>query len=272
MRDDPIISGGFFKVALIVLVAGGLGLGGYVLSGGDIGIDLPDLPEIDTAGDTTNLVETELSDTVINGDETVEATEDPVVDPGADPFRTASFASALEVVRAEAGSGKQATRVIINDSQTQFSVRAGGNNVELYGLIADTGELTRTEGTSVISGNATIDDFAFALDAIKPGAVDRIITEARRDSGTEDFRPTVLTLERGIPFGSRELEWTLNAQAGGRSLLYRASADGKNVRNLGGAGTEIPQAALDAQKLNDCIQAANSEPEQIFACLDKFQP
>jgi hypothetical protein len=270
MRDDPIISGGFFKLALVVLVAGGLGLGGFVLSGGDIGIDLPDLPEIDTAGDTTNLVDTELSDTVINGTTTTQEVAEAVVDPGSDPFTTASFAGAVAALREEVGPGKQLTRLFINEVQTQFIVRSGGNGVEAYSVRADTGEMAREDATITISGNAKIDDFAFALDGLKPGAVDRMVATARRDSGRGDFEPSVLSLERGIPFGNRELEWTINATGGGRNLLYRASAEGRNVRNIGGAGTAIPPAAIEAQKLNECIQAAESNPDEVFACLDKF--
>jgi hypothetical protein len=269
MRDDPLLSGGVFKILLVVLIAGGLGLGGFVLSGGDIGIDLPDLPEIDTAGDTTNLVDTELSDTTIGGGED-EPVAEAVVDPGASPFTTASFAAAVAAVREEAGADAQLTRLFINEVQTQFVVRKGRDDVEAYSVRADTGELSRQEATISITGNATLDDFAFALGAVKPGAIDRMLATAGKDSGRADFEPSVLSLERGIPFGSRELEWTINARGGGRSLLYRASADGKNVRNEGGAGTEIPQAALDAEKLNDCIQAAQSNPDEIFACLDKF--
>lgn len=70
MKEDPIISGGLVKVALVLLVAGALGVGAYLVVGGDaIDIDLPDLPEIDTLGDetTTKPQDTELQDTTIDG-------------------------------------------------------------------------------------------------------------------------------------------------------------------------------------------------------------
>lgn len=266
MREDPIISGGIFKLILVVLVTGALGAGAWALTGG-VDIDLPDLPEIDTGEGVTTLSEGDFSDTTIGGD----APEPPPpAAAGSDPFTTAGFASALAAVREEAGPGRQLTRLFINEVQTQLVVRTGGEGVEAWSVRADTGELTRSDATVTISGNATIDDFAFALDAVKAGAVDRMLAQARKASGALDFRPTVLSLERGIPFGERELRWTINAQGNARNLLYRAVADGRNLTNVGGEGSPIPPAAIEAQKLNDCIRDAQSDPEAIFECLEKF--
>ncbi|MGZ5315195.1 MAG: hypothetical protein ACXW0S_04965 [Solirubrobacterales bacterium] len=265
MNQDPIISGGLFKAALVILVAGALGVGAYLIAGGDaIDIDLPDLPDIDTLGDTTtNLQDTNLQDTTIGGGESAGT--------ATDPFTSVGFASALGQVREEAGADAQLTRLFINEVQTQFIVRTGGDGVEAYSVRADSGELVREDATITISGNASIDDFAFALGAVKPAAVDRMLAAAREQSGAGDLRPTVLSLERGIPFGSRALEWTINAQGGGRNLLYRANAEGREVRNDGGEGTAIPPAAIEAQKLNDCIREAENDPERILACLERFQ-
>lgn len=264
MNEDPIISGGVLKVALVVLVAAALGVGAYAFAGDGIDIDLPDLPDLDTTGDTTtNLQDTNLQDTTINGGPSPEAV--------ADPFTTAGFSQGLTQVRDAVGPGAQLTRLFINDVQTQFIVRKGADGIEAYGVRADSGELTREDATITISGNARIDDFAFALDGIDAASVDRILSAARKQSGASDFRPTVLSLERAIPFGSRELEWTINAQGGGRNLLYRAKADGTEVRNEGGEGTAIPPAAIEAQKLNDCIQDAGGDPDEILACLDQFE-
>jgi hypothetical protein len=63
VRQDPIISGGWIKAALVILVAGALGVGAYVLASG-VDINLPDLPEVDTNGATT-LSDTTLEDTTI---------------------------------------------------------------------------------------------------------------------------------------------------------------------------------------------------------------
>jgi hypothetical protein len=264
MREDPIFSGGVVKAVLLILVVAGLGFGVYKLVGG---IDLPEL-ETDT-GPSVNLTETELEDITIDGEiepgDTVEAeTPEPI-----DPFTTAGFAQALALVKAAVGPGRELTRLFINPAQTQMILRSGGG-VEAWSVRADSGELVREDATITISGNAKIDDFAFALDAIKAGAVDRMLADAASQSGAPDFTPTVLSLERAIPFGSRTLEWTINAEGGARNLLYRASADGRGVRSEGG-GSPIPPAAQEARKLNECIAAAGSDPEQIFACLDQFQ-
>jgi hypothetical protein len=63
MRPDPIISGGWIKAALVVLVAGALGVGAYLLASG-VDVNLPDL---NTATDTsaTTLSSTTLEDTTI---------------------------------------------------------------------------------------------------------------------------------------------------------------------------------------------------------------
>jgi hypothetical protein len=95
-----------------------------------------------------------------------------------------------------------------------------------------------------------------------------MLAAARKESGAADFAPSVLSLERQIPFGSRALKWTINATANSHNLLFRADADGRKLENPGGKGTAIPQAAIDAQKLNDCIQAAGTDTDEVLACLD----
>jgi hypothetical protein len=226
VREEPIISAAVVKAALVLLVAGALGVGAYALVGGDIDVDLPDLPEIDletTTDEGTNLEGTTLQDTTI-GEGAPEAT---------DPFTSAGFADALDQVKDEVGPGQELTRLFINPVQTQLIVRRG-NGVEAYSVRADTGELTRAEATITISGNAKIGDFAFPLDSVDPAAVDRMLAAARKQSGAADFQPTVLALERAIPFGSRELRWTINGEADGRSLLFRAAADGSGVERVAG--------------------------------------
>jgi hypothetical protein len=226
VREEPVISRAVLKAALVILIAGALGAGAYALAGGGIDIDLPDLPDIDTIGeDTTELENTTLQDTTIGQGE-------PEPQP-TDPFTSAGFAAAIEQVKDEVGTGRELTRLFINPVQTQFIVRRG-DGIEAYSVRADTGELTQAEATITISGNAKIGDFAFALDALDPAAVDRMLSAARKQSGAADFEPTVLSLERAIPFGSRELRWTINAEGGGRNLTYRAAADGTGVENIGG--------------------------------------
>jgi hypothetical protein len=226
MREEPIISGAVVKAALVILVAGALGVGAYALVGGGIDLDLPDLPDLETIGEeTTELENTTLEDTTLGQDQ-------PAQEPP-DPFTSAGFAAAIGQVTDEVGPGQELTRLFINPVQTQLIIRRG-DGIEAYSVRADTGELTRADATITISGNAKIGDFAFALDSVDPAAVDRMLAAARRQSGDADFEPTVLSLERAIPFGSRELRWTINAEGGGRNLLYRAAADGTSVEKVGG--------------------------------------
>jgi hypothetical protein len=62
MREDPILSGGWIKAALVILVAAALGVGAYALASG-VDINLPDLP--DTSTTTTNLENTTLESTTL---------------------------------------------------------------------------------------------------------------------------------------------------------------------------------------------------------------
>jgi hypothetical protein len=263
VREDPIISGAWIKAALVILVAGALGLGAYFLVSG-VDINLPDLPDVGTNGAATTLSDTTLEDTTIGRTET-QAT--PPASTG-DPFTSAGLASALSKLVSEAGE-RQLTRVSINDTQTQFIVRQG-DGVEAYAVRADSDELTHQQATITISGNATIADFAFPVNAVQPSAIDKMLAAARKQSGAPDFKPTVLNLERRIPFNSRELAWTINAEGGGRNLTYRATADGTNVQDIGGGGTPIPPAAQRAEQLNQCIQSAAGDLDKITACFDRF--
>jgi hypothetical protein len=225
MRQEPVISRAVLKAALVILIAGALGAGAYALAGGEIDVDLPDLPDIDTVGeDATELESTTLEDTTIGQ-------EEPEPEP-TDPFTSSGFAAAIEQVKTEVGPGQELTRLFINPVQTQFILRRG-DGIEAYSVRVDTGELTRADATISISGSAKISDFAFALDSVDPAAIDRMLASAREQSGVADFEPTVLSLERAIPFGSRELRWTINAEGGGRNLTYRAAADGGQVENVG---------------------------------------
>jgi hypothetical protein len=264
VSTDPIFSKGALKALGILLVALVLGGGAYALAGGGIGIDLPDidLPETTTGDNSaTQLSNTTLESTTIDGPAPEE--------PAADPFTSATFATAIDKVRAETGPGMKLTRLFINDVQTQF-ILVRGDGVEAYSVRADNGEVTRQEATITVSGNATIEDFAFELDAIKPGAVDRMLAKARKLSKAADFEPAVLNLERDLSAGLKPPEWTVNAQGGNRNLTYKANENGGAVKNVGGEGTEIPQAALDAQKLNQCIQDANQDFEAIQKCFEDF--
>jgi hypothetical protein len=265
VREDPILSGGWIKAALVVLVAGALGVGAYLLVSG-VDIDLPSLPDVNKTNTATNLSDTTLSDTTVGRTETEPQPESPAT---ASQFTSTAFGAAVARVRAAVGPSRQLTRVSINDTQTQFSVRQG-SGIEAYSVRADSGDLVRQSATITITGNATIDDFSFGLDGLQPSAIDRMLAAARKLSGADDFKPTVLNLERRIPFGSRQLAWTINADGGGRNLTYRAAADGGQVQDIGGGGTPIPPQIQQAQQLNQCIQAASGDLDKITVCLDRF--
>ncbi len=83
MREDPIFSGGILKAALVILVAGALGAGAYVLASG-VDINLPDLPDVGTNDSATTLSDTTLEDTTI-APETTSA--QPPVSPSIDQLR-----------------------------------------------------------------------------------------------------------------------------------------------------------------------------------------
>ena len=268
MKTDPVLSSGVLKALGIVFVAALLGGGAYAIAGG--GIDLPDinLPDTTTSGGVTNLTDTSLQSTTIGEPTEVQATP-PAAPQPADPFSTASLAAALQKVGGEAGSGAKLQRLLVNDAQTQFIVQKG-QDVEAYGVLAGNGDLTRQNATITISGNATLDDFAFKLGAVDPGAVDRMLAKARRLSKAPDFQPTTLSLERDLTQGLPPPEWTINATGRGRSLTYKANAAGTKVKSTGGSPSKIPQAALDAQKLNDCIQSAGGDFDAIQKCFDDF--
>jgi hypothetical protein len=266
VREDPIISGGWVKAALVILVAGALGVGAYVLASG-VDINLPDLPDVGTNSGQTTISDTTLEDTTVGRTETQPQPEAPAI---TNPFTSAAFGSALAKVRDEVGPNRQLTRVSINDTQTQFSIRQG-SGIEAYSVRVDSGDLVRQSATITITGNATIADFSFGLDALDASAINRMLASARKQSGTGDFKPTVLNLERRIPLGSRELAWTINAEGGGRNLTYRAAANGGQVQDIGGGGTPIPPQVQQAQQLNQCIQAASGDIDKVTACFDRFK-
>ncbi|MSO40754.1 MAG: hypothetical protein EXQ70_02445 [Solirubrobacterales bacterium] len=232
MQEDPVISRGMLKalgaILVIAVVAGGV----VLFASADI--DLGDL-KIPTDQTTTTLQDTSLSDTTI-GDTS------PIAD--SNPFSSHGFAAALSAVRAEAGHGAQLTKLFINDVQTQVVVRRG-DGVEAYSVPSEGGQLQRQDATVSISGNATLADFAFSFDEVKPAAVDRMLPGANKlIDGT--LQPTVLALERQLSSGSRELEWVINGTAGGDNLVFRARPDGFGVRQIGVGAPNAPPAVVTA--------------------------
>ena len=173
----------------------------------------------------------------------------------------------MKALEEELGSGVRLTRLTINEVQTQFFVQRG-DGIAAYSY--RDGELARERTRIKITGATPVQDFAYPREGIFTTAVDRMLKAARKQSGAADFTPTVLTLERGIPFGDRALLWTISAEGDGRFLTYRADADGRHLEDVGGTDNPIPPSAQEARELNDCIAAAGDDTEAIFACLERF--
>lgn len=256
MREDPIISGGLAKVLIAVFVLAGLGFGGYKLID-SLDIDL----ESGQAVDPVVLEDVDLGDITINGKTTPEG-------EGADPFTRAGFARTKALLLAAVDGTPELTRVIVNESSTQFYVRRGEEG-DAYVVDAVSGEVQKLDTTITITGNAKLADFVFSPGAVQPGAVARILAKIGRDTGKAELRSRSMTLERGLLFGDPSLRWTVNVQAGNRNLTYRAPADGRSIEQIGG-GSKVPQAALDAQKLAECVQAAGSDVDAALACLERY--
>lgn len=255
MREDPIISGWLIKALLGLMVVAGIGYGGYRIVDG-LDIDLDSVGE-----EVASLDNTELEGTTINGGDSGDAEDlgDPRTAPG--------LAAAIARIREEAGAARL-TRMTVNEFGTQFYVLRGGE-AKAYS-VPRRGDVSELPATISITGNADVTDFAYGLGAIKPAAIARMVREAARLARAKSLDVQTLALERALPFGRRALEWTLNARKGSRALTFRASADGRRVENVGGDGIELPQAALDAEKLNRCISDAGSDTDRVLECLEKF--
>ncbi len=272
MKTDPVFSSGALKAAALLIVAVLIGGGAWAVASDKISIGLPDidLPETDTNGVTT-LQDTDLSET------TIDPSTDPVPEPAApevqveNPLSSAGLAKSIAAVKTQIGAGRELTSFTINEAQTQFVVRRG-KGIEAWSVRADDGSIARQDASISITGNATISDFVFKLDAVDPGAVDRMLARTAELSGAKDLRPTVLRLERDLSAGLKPPEWTINAEGNGRYLTYKANAKGGRVRNVGGEGIQVPQAAIDARKLNECIQGAGTDTDAISKCFEDFSP
>jgi hypothetical protein len=272
VKPDPVFSGDAFKAAALLVVALVIGVGVWAVASDTLSVSLPDVNLPDNGnGQTTNLQNTDLSNT------TIDPSAKPVTKPSApanpvgDTFSSAGLSRSIAAVKSQVGGGRDLTSLTINETQTQFIVRRG-RDIEAWSVRADDGSITRQNASISISGNATIADFAFKLDSVRPAAVDRMLAATRKASGTPDLKPTVLRLERDLSGGLKPPEWAINAEGKGRYLTYRANVNGGAITNIGGAGVQIPQAAIAARKLNDCILAANHDSGAIQKCFRDFSP
>jgi hypothetical protein len=272
VKPDPVFSGDAFKAGALLVVALVIGVGVWAVASGNLSIGLPDinLPD-NSSSPSTNLQNTDLSNT------TIDPRPQPVTKPSApanpvgDPFSSAGLSRSIAAVESQIGGGRELTSLTINEVQTQFIVRRG-KDIEAWNVRAEDGSITRQDASISISGNATIADFAFKLDSVKTGAVDRMLAATRKASGAPEIRPTVLRLERDLSGGLKPPEWTINFEGNGRYLTYKANARGGAVHNVGGQGVQVPPAAIEARKLNDCIQRASGDVDAIQSCFKDFNP
>jgi hypothetical protein len=272
VKQDPIFSGEAVKAILLLIVALAIGGGAVAVATGDLNLELPDIDIPEPSTDpTVTLSDTSLSDITIDEPEDlvepVPETPAEPVPPPANQFDGSALKQAIVQITAELGPQTRASSLTINESQTQFVVLTGKGQVKAYALLSS-GDLVTQDANVTITGNATLDDFSFKLTSVKPDVLDPMIRRAGIKAKTRTFRPTTLRLERDLSAGLKPPEWTINAEGDGRYLTFKADLDGRKVRNIGGAGVQVPQAVIDARELSECIKAAAQDFEQVKACFD----
>lgn len=205
-------------------------------------------------------------------------------------FTTAGFQEAYAAVTDRAGEQATVLEVQITGGGADFKLRSGE---QATGLIYTDGELHDQE-VEVI-GPGSLEGQDFPISEVDPAAIDRIVSGVQSESGVSDIEVTVMTLAKSSIEG--RLEWTINAEGGGRSgLVYVADADGSNVRSplggIAGAGTETtgtetepsggsaggkppatdPGASVtlpsgkSAAEVLECVQRAQGDVEKLQAC------
>lgn len=249
MKEEPVISAGAIKAALLLVLFAAIGFGTYALAGGDVDLpDLPELPEIETTTD---------------GEESGQTEPAPTASP-VEPFSASGMRAALAAVRGEVGPRADLTRVSINPVQTVFHVRRSDSEAEGLGFNAASRELA--EISVLVSGSDPLSEIDFPLAAVRPGVVERLAAGARALLRAPAAEFDVFDLSRS-PIDGR-LEWTLTVTARGRSFALRAGPGGGGVEDLSGGGIELPAAVIEARERARCIEEAAGDSEAIFACLE----
>src|SRR5262249_57170659 len=116
----------------------------------------------------------------------------------------------------------------------QLQITEGGadfkrrNGEQATGFVYTGGDLHPEQVQVVGPGSLEGQDFPFS--EVDPAAIDEIVSGVQSQSGLSDLKVTVMTLEKNAVDG--KLEWTINAEGGGRTgLVYKAEPDGSNVTN-----------------------------------------
>jgi hypothetical protein len=198
-----------------------------------------------------------------------------------DLFTTAGFQKAFDAVQGKAGENAQALQVQITEGGADFKLRSGE---QATGFVYTGGDL-HDENVDVI-GPGSLDGQDFPFSEIDPSAIDKIVSGVKQQSGVNDLKVTVMTLEKSAVDG--QLKWTINAEGGGRTgLVYNAEPDGSNVSSPLGdiaasgssttpktvettstsasGGITTPSGKTPAE-IAQCVQAAGTDVSKIQAC------
>ena len=180
-------------------------------------------------------------------------------------FTTAGFQKAYGAVKDKAGENAKVLQVQITQGGADFKLR---NGEQATGFVYTGGNL-HDEQVQVI-GPGTLEGQDFPFSEVDPAAIDKIVSGVKTQSGVNDLKVTVMTLEKSSVDG--KLGWTINAEGGGRTgLVYNAEPDGSNVTSplggiAGGGGTTTTGGGKSPQDIADCIQKAGTDVSKIQAC------
>jgi len=185
-------------------------------------------------------------------------------------FTSSGFQRAYDAVADKAGENAQMLQLQISGGGADFKLRSGE---QATGFVY-TGDDLHDEQVDVI-GPGSLEGQDFPFSEVDPAAVDKIISGVKSESGVNDLKVTVMTLEKSAVDG--KLKWTINAEGGGRTgLVYNAEPDGSNVTSplgdIAGSGSSAdgggitPPGSKSGEDIAHCIQQAGTDVAKIQAC------
>ena len=185
-------------------------------------------------------------------------------------FTSSGFQKAYDAVKDKAGENAQVLQLQISQGGADFKLRSGE---QATGFVYTGGDLHDEKVDVIGPGSLEGQDFPFS--EVDPAAIDKIVSGVRSESGVNDLKITVMTLEKSSVDGT--LKWTINAEGGGRTgLVYNAEPDGSNVTSplgdIAGSGTSgdgggiTPPGAKSGEDIAHCIQEAGTDVSKIQAC------
>jgi hypothetical protein len=170
-----------------------------------------------------------------------------------DLFTTAGFQNAYDAVKDKAGENAQVLQLQITEGGADFKLR---NGEQATGFVYAGGDLHDEQVQVIGPGSLVGQDFPFS--EIDPASIDKLVSGVESESGMNDLKVTVMTLEKSSVDG--KLGWTVNAEGGGRTgLVYKADPDGSNVTN----------PVANASSITECIQKAGTDVSKIQACTEQ---